>query len=469
MNNNEWNELDNTKRGSTDSLESQTVPEDCKDEAITESSNVESSDAVPVAEESGHDSGTWESPVEHLNHSSFYKENHSIPQKKKHGVFLQMLAVSLISSILGGAVAGSYLWFAAPGFATAAQSYNSRDTVTGNSQTNSGLLSNVSMETSSTGVSAIADKLGPSIVGIKTTASSLGRFGLEESGGEGSGIIYSSDGYVVTNYHVVESAVDTSSKSIAKNAKVEVVLPSDKDKYYEATLVGYDSKTDLAVIKIQASNLPAVEFGDSDNLKVGETAIAIGNPGGLEYMGSVTMGIISGLNRTIETESGSQKLIQTDVAINPGNSGGALVNSKGQVVGINSVKIVADGYEGLGFAIPSNTVKEITDSLINYKYVKGRPSLGISVDQRFNAQLAQQYNMPEGVYVKEVTPLSGAYKAGIEAGDIITRLDGQAVTSYDELSSVKNTHKPGDTVSVEIYRDGKTMTVQVKLDEDRSN
>lgn len=394
--------------------------------------------------------------------SVLYEAENPKSKDKKHGILLQMVAISLASSILGGAVVGSYFKYSTPGTKSAPASYSSSQ--------QTGMLSNVSAQNTDTVVSAIAEKVGPSVVGIKTTAVTRGFFGAQQAGGEGSGIIYSADGYIVTNFHVIQDAVDTSGKKIASGAKVEVVLPNHTDKSYEAQLVGYDSKTDLAVIKIQASNLPAAALGNSDNLKVGEIAVAIGNPGGLEYMGSVTTGIISGLNRTIATETGKQlKLIQTDAAINPGNSGGALVNSAGQVIGINSVKIVSTGFEGIGFAIPSNTVKEIADSLINYKYVKGRTYLGISVDQRFNDQIAQQYNVPAGVLVQDVSPMSGAYKAGIKAGDIITKFDGQAVKSYDDLDGIKSKHKPGDVVSAEIYRDGKTLTVTVTLQEDQNN
>lgn len=413
---------------------------------------------------------------EHLRFSSYYKENYAKPKYRKHGLLFQMIAVSLVSSILGGAVVGSYFTLMAPSAASASKNYGSSQqsgsSTSGDSQNGSSMASKVSVDYTTSGVSAIAEKVGPSVVGIRTTATSNkgGIFGLQQSGGEGSGIVYTSDGYIITNYHVIESAIDTSNKKIASGAKIEVVLPNQEDQSYAAQVVGYDSKTDLAVIKIEASNLPAVELGNSDEVKVGEMAVAIGNPGGLEYMGSVTMGIISGLNRTIQGDSGnSLKLIQTDVAINPGNSGGALVNSQGQVIGINSVKIVADGYEGLGFAIPINAVKEITDNLIQYKYVKGRSYLGISVDQRYTEQVAKQYKMPAGVYVQDVTPLSGAYKAGIQAGDIITKFDGQSIKSYSDLENAKNGHKPGDTVSIEIYRDGQTKTVQIKLDEDQNN
>jgi serine protease Do len=409
------------------------------------------------------------------NINSYYTENIKKPKNKTPGILVKMIAVSLISSMLGAAAVTFYYEFAEPR-TNIIKEENSRSSQqpdnsnTSGQQTGNNGFSEVSIAASTTTVPDIAEKVGPSVVGIKVTAIHGGKFGLQQSGGEGSGIIYSQDGYIITNYHVIQNAVDISSKKVASGAKIEVILPSRVDEPYDAQVVGYDSKTDLAVIKIEALKLPAVELGDSDKVKVGEVAIAIGNPGGLEYMGSVTMCIVSGLNRSIETENGNQmKLIQTDVAINPGNSGGALVNSQGRVIGINSIKIIANGYEGLGFAIPSNTVKEIADSLINYKYVKGRTLLGIKIDRRYNEQVAQQNNLSAGVYVQDVTFFGSAYKAGIKAGDIITKFAGQTVKSYDDLDKIKGSYKPGDAVQVEIFRNGETRTVQITLDEDQGN
>ena len=192
---------------------------------------------------------------------------------------------------------------------------------------------------------------------------------------------------------------------VAPNARIEVILPNQIDHPYEATVVGRDSKTDIAILKINVSELPAAEFGDSDKIKVGQKAIAIGNPAGLEFMGSVTSGIISGLNRRIEFDDGTVlRLIQTDAAINPGNSGGALLDSEGKVIGINTSKIGGAGYEGLGFAIPSNNAVEVAESLIKSGYVTGRPQIGIVVDTRFNATIAENNGVPEGILVYEFNP-----------------------------------------------------------------
>lgn len=407
-----------------------------------------------------------------LRGSSYYSESYR-KSTKRHGGMFQLVAVALISSILGGSIVGSAFIFAAPIMQPAVKTYLGKflpgvAASAGTTIVDNGIYKKIEIEKADSPVTAIAEKVGPSIVGIKVTArqqNSFFSFGASQGTSEGSGIIIKSDGYIMTNYHVIESALDKQS-----GGKVEVLLPKQKDKPYTATIVGHDWRTDLAVLKIEGSNFPAVEFGNSDELKVGELAVAIGNPAGMELMGSVTTGIISGLDRTIPLEDIKDlKLIQTDASINPGNSGGALVNSKGQVIGVNNAKIGGQGYEGLGFAIPVNKAKEVTDSLMEFKYVKGRPLLGFTPDTRFNEAVAKQYNVPAGVLVADVPPVSGAYKAGLRIGDIITKIDGKAVKDRTELDTVKNTHKPGDTVAVEIYRDGQTKTLNITLTEDTGN
>lgn len=412
--------------------------------------------------------------------SSFYTETLKKPRQNKNVGLFQLILVAVISSLMGGAFVAGFFQFVVPKVQPSAKGFFSSILPKDNTvKDNDGKeVVNVAqkVDTTQSGdstVSDIAERVGPSIVGIRVTTKSnvqsflFGYQQQESTPSEGSGIIIKSDGYIMTNYHVIESALNKSGQ-FSNNAKVEVILPNQKDKPYTAKLIGGDYKTDLAVIKIEASNLPAVEYGNSDLLKAGEIAIAIGNPAGLEYMGSVTVGVISGLNRTIPVEDGKDlKLIQTDAAINPGNSGGALLNSKGQVIGVNTAKIGATGYEGLGFAIPINTAKEITDSLMEYKYVRGRALLGIQADGSFNEEVARRYDVPMGVLVKAVTPFSGAYKAGIEAGDIITKFNGKEVKSVDEINTIKKDLKPGDTVNVEIYRDGERKTVKVQLTEDK--
>lgn len=269
---------------------------------------------------------------------------------------------------------------------------------------------------------------------------------------EGSGIIATSDGYIITNAHVVEGA-----------STIKVVLSNGKT--YQAKLIGSDRITDLAVIKIEATNLPAAEFGSSDSLKVADSVMAIGNPGGLEFNSSVTIGYVSALNREIvNSETGSSmKCIQTDAAINPGNSGGALVNMYGQVIGINSSKIVASGYEGLGFAIPITIAQPIISDLKQYGYVKDRAALGIS-GQYIDSMVSRFYDLPTGMYVGAVS--SDAVKAaGIQKGDVITKIDDKDITSQNVITSVIASKKPGQTVTLSVTSSstGKTFTATVKL------
>lgn len=409
----------------------------------------------------------------------FYTESFKKRKERRGNSVLQLVLVALLSSILTGAVFFTVFRYAAPAVKPSAENYSGNiipeknNKETGGSERSGAPAGVKPVEIKNGGegdltVTEIAEKVSPSIVGIRVTARVRNYFfGVTEARGEGSGIIKSSDGYIITNYHVIEYALDNNGRQ-SGNAKIEVFLSGKLDKPYIAEVKGVDYWTDLAVLKINATGLPYAELGDSDKLKVGELAVAIGNPGGLELMGSVTVGVISGLNREIQAENQRAfKLIQTDAAINPGNSGGALVNSKGQVIGVNTVKMVASGYEGLGFAIPINTVKQVVSDLIEFNYVKGRPLLGIRADSTYNEAVARYYNLPAGVRVEGIIPLSGAEKAGIQVGDIITKFNGKAVKSLQELNDIKNKLKPGDRVTLEIYRDGKYMNKTVTLTEDQ--
>ncbi len=276
--------------------------------------------------------------------------------------------------------------------------------------------------------------------------------------GQGFGIILDTDGYIVTNAHVVADADG-----------VKVVLYNGDE--YTATIIGSDTKSDIAVLKINASNLTPAKLGNSDQLEIGEDVIAIGNPGGLSN--SVSKGIVSGLNRTVETNLGaSMECIQTDAAINPGNSGGALVNEYGYVVGINSSKIAATDYEGIGFAIPINDAKPIIEDLKAYGEVQGRVRLGIEV-RMIDSVLAKLNNIPMGAMVLSVEKTSDAYQQGLIAGDIIIRIDGQDITAYEDLSNQISGHQPGDSVTLEVYRTGQnntsqTLEITVQLMQDTS-
>ena len=406
--------------------------------------------------------------------SMYYSESYNKKKNKKGYNLLQLVLIAIMSSILGGGIVFFAFQFIAPAIQPEFTSYFDRlsgQNVASKASAGQDVAKSYKIEIQKTDspVIWVAKKVSPSIVGIRVTAKVQNFFfGEQQAKGEGSGIIVRDNGYILTNYHVIENAYDSSTNKVSSSASIEVFLPDQEEKPYKAEIIGVDWRTDLAVLKINGTGFTEVELGDSDILEVGEMAIAIGNPGGLEYAGSVTAGIISGLDRTIQSENGYEfKLIQTDAAINPGNSGGALVNSEGKVIGVNSIKVVAEGFEGIGFAIPINTAKEIFENLIEHKYVPGRPLLGIQADPSFNSEAAKYYRVPEGVLVQQVVPFSGAYKAGIKAGDIVTKCEGTAIKSLDELNAVKDKYKPGDILKLEVYRDKKTITVEVELGEDK--
>lgn len=306
-------------------------------------------------------------------------------------------------------------------------------------------------------VVAVAQIAGPSVVGVKVDFYEQGFFGeLQETSEEGSGIIYSEDGYIITNYHVVEDAISSTS------AQVTVTLSNQEE--YIAEIIGTDSVTDLALLKIDATGLTPATFGKSSDLQVGELAVAIGNPLGQEFAGSVTVGYISALNRTITTDGRTYQLIQTDAAINPGNSGGALVNAKGEVIGINTVKVTDTTVEGLGFAIPSDDALKIIEELkLTGKIV--RPYIGIyGIDM--DEATAKRNNLVEGVYVYQVFSGSPAEAAGISRGDIIVEFDGQQVKTKQELNNAKNQKSIGDKVKVKVYRGGDYQELEITLSGD---
>ena len=310
-------------------------------------------------------------------------------------------------------------------------------------------------------VEAVAKKCSPSVIGIRTTASVRSFFGNQESTGEGSGIIYSSDGYIITNYHVIEEAVQQSNGG----GKVEVFLSDTTEEPIPATVVGYNISYDLAVIKVDATGLPAMELGDSDALAVGQYVVAIGNPGGLVFMGSISYGIISGLNRTLSDPSNTGttcEYIQTDAAINPGNSGGALVNTKGQLLGVNSVKLVSEGYEGMGFAIPVNKVKEICDNIISKEY-EPEPYIGVELSTTYDAETLQMHGYPVGAVIKQVVEGGPADTAGIRRGDIITKFNGVSITDFSMFPNTVAQSSAGETVEVEIYRDSEAITISLVI------
>mgnify|MGYP002513958341 CR=1 FL=1 len=360
-------------------------------------------------------------------------------KEKKKSVSVATVAICIILSAVIGAVSG----FMTAHFSKTDNEYVGQQNITPNNV-------NINIdETAESVVEAVAQKVTPSVIGIRTTTSVMNFFGgSSEATGEGSGVVYTADGYIITNYHVIADAIAGGS-----NSKIEVFVDSLDGKSYLASVVGYNITTDLAVIKIDSKKLIPVEFTDSSKLNVGQYVITIGNPGGLEFMDSVTYGVVSGLDREV-SESSSVKLIQTDAAINPGNSGGALVNTKGQLVGINSSKIVSEEFEGMGFAIPSNTVKEVCDRIIS-KESAPSPYIGVTISERYDPDTLEALGYPVGAVVYSVVSGGPAYTAGIRQGDIITEFNGQKVTHYSKLSEIISNCDPGDRASFKVYRSGK--------------
>ncbi|MBQ2697043.1 MAG: trypsin-like peptidase domain-containing protein [Clostridia bacterium] len=292
-------------------------------------------------------------------------------------------------------------------------------------------------------VPEIAATVSPSVVGVVAEGGAAVSYG--------SGILMSGDGFLVTNAHVISGA-----------AALSVVTAAGEE--YPATVVGSDRQSDLAVLKVEAEGLPAAVFGDSSACVPGEMAVAIGNPLSMELFGSVTAGILSAVDRRIVMEDRTMELLQTDAAINPGNSGGALVDGYGRVIGINSVKVTAGSYEGIGFAIPTAAAKPIIDDLLQFGYVPGRPAIGI-VGEDVRGYYAAYFGVPQGVYLHSVTPGSGAAGKGLKTGDIVIGINGIRVESMAELNRVKADCRAGDVVTLRLWRQGTEFEVEVVLTE----
>ncbi len=304
----------------------------------------------------------------------------------------------------------------------------------------------------------IASKVTPSVVGIEIEFNMSSIFGgSSKNSATGSGFIISNDGYILTNNHVVNPTSTNSLFSVSEANKVTVTL-NNKEKL-EGKIIGTDELTDIAVIKIEKNDLPVAEFGDSDQLKIGEFAMAIGRPLNLEN--SVTAGVISGLEREISQGNSSFNAIQTDAAINSGNSGGPLVNSEGKVIGITTLKVMAVGVDSLNFAIPSNQAQKISKELIEHKTIQ-RPEIGISGTDISN-EMQQQLKYPAGVLVQQVKEGSAAEKAGILISDIITKIGDKVITTVTDIDALKDKHKSGDVLDVILVRSGAEKTVKITL------
>ncbi len=310
------------------------------------------------------------------------------------------------------------------------------------------------MVAENTSLADVIDLLKPSVVEVQTEIMTTGSFFGQSIGqGAGSGVVLSSDGYIATNYHVIKGA-----------NSIKVITTDSKE--YKADVVGFDETHDLAVIKIDASGLSPVTIADSSSVRVGDTAIAIGNPLGT-LGGTVTTGIVSALDREIEVEGQTMVLMQTNAAVSPGNSGGGLFNINGELIGIVNAKSSAEYVEGLGFAIPSDIVSEITaDIMENQTTVRASngPIFGITVVTVSDSETAASYNVSRfGVYIVAVTRGYGGDKAGLEVGDYIVSVDGTAISDASEITEILSQHEAGEKLELQIIRNGRIMTFNVEL------
>ena len=371
-------------------------------------------------------------------------------KRKKNNGFKAVVATGLICSLIGGGIGGVV------GANIAADNLRAvlldSETDAQIDETNRLQLMGGFNEVSP--VVAIAEKVTPSVVGVKTFGTAYTYWGQRipnQELGSGSGIIYSEDGYIITNYHVIEDATS-------------VMITLSDGTEYDARIIGSDASSDLAVLKVEAENLPEAELGDSSALQIGELVVAIGNP--LGYENTVTDGIVSGLNRQLTDYIDSATLIQTNATINSGNSGGALVNSKGKVVGINSAKLVASNAEGMGFALSINEVRPIVEEIISKGHVS-RPYLGVSINSQYqvDAETAERYEIPMGIQIAEVAVHGPAERAGLQAGDIIYKVNDTLIQNFDDLSDIIDESKVGDKLRILANRNGEKVVADVILGE----
>lgn len=369
-------------------------------------------------------------------------------KKDKRAILIKIykgVAFVLIAAFSGG-ITGGYI---------SSKLYSNNQAKNNNSSIfQSNKVTNNEDSNSKNPITRVAENVSQCVVGINNSNDNV--LDSETSTYSGSGIIFKSDGYIVTNYHVIKGT----------NKHLVKLSNSKSSKPLNAKVIGYDAMSDLAVIKVDSTNLPTAVFGDSSKVQVGETAVAIGNPLGDEFSGSVTAGIISAINREIRIQDPSTgvnttyKVLQTDAAINPGNSGGALCNEDGEVIGINSLKIGSnENVEGMGFAISINEAKKIINSIMKDGRVI-RPYLGI-----YPEDYVSQDKSVKGVLIKKVAEKTGADESGIKANDIIIEFDGMKLQSKNELQDIINRHKVGDSIPCKILRDGKIIRYNIKLSE----
>ncbi len=382
-------------------------------------------------------------------------ERREPPRTKKKSVAGLLVTVALVAGIAGGGAG----WFAASGALRASDSVQSAaqmadqgvvqlSSLLGGADTN---VDDIDESAANGTITEIADKTGDAVVEITVEAIvNQPMMGQAISEGRGSGVIFSNDGYIITNNHVVEGAQN-----------IKVMLKNGNE--YTAQLIGTDAKTDLAVVKIEEEGLPTVEFGDSDSLQVGELAVAIGNPLG-KLGGTVTSGIVSATARNINISGEEMTLIQTSAAVNPGNSGGGLFDKEGRLIGVVNAKLTGSEIEGLAFAIPANTVKEIISDIIQNGYVTGRPELGIEVVDVQDSATARSYGLGEtGVYVAR-----SYEEQGLAAGDRIAAIDGTEISSLSQMSEMLEAHSVGEAVKLTVESDGERKEVSITLSEQAS-
>lgn len=402
------------------------------------------------------------------NNNNTYQTVREISSTSKKGNFHfgKQVVIPFFAGVLGaGIMVGSCF-----GIPSIRENLLQKNVITNPSSSTTNTNSNSSINTSLISLTNysetgtyVAQKVLPSVVGIRveySVSSIFYRNMTNTATAEGSGIIISEDGYILTNNHIINTSSNSSYYEVGKANKVTVTLYQDETEY-EATIVGTDEETDLAVLKIDKTGLTAAELGNSSSVQVGEFAMAIGNPLGMQS--SVSSGMISAVNRKVTSEGKTYTLIQTDTAINSGNSGGALVNSKGQIIGVNTLKMSGSGIEGMGFAIPIDSAKPIYEQLIQYNKVK-RPYIGIS-GRDLDEQTAKANHLVVGVYVLSIEEFSAAEKAGIRIGDVITAIDGKSITTMDELNEIKNAHAIGDEIKLKIYRNNSEKEISITLQE----
>jgi len=368
------------------------------------------------------------------------------------------VVASFVSAVVGGACAlGVYVGLNKEPAKVLETSKTNTGSIVETSNPN---LSQVSLTNYSDTAIYAAQKALPSMVSISVEYD-VNYMGMKKAvAGSGSGVILSEDGYILTNNHVISSADSSSFYQVSDAKSIKVKIYGD-DTEYSAEIIGTDSQTDLAVLKIDKTGLTPAELGDSSSVQIGEFVLAIGNPYNLDY--SVTAGIISALNREMTVENTTYNVIQADCAINSGNSGGALVNSKGEVIGITTLKLAGDGIEGVSFAIPVNETVPIYKELIEKGKIS-RPFVGISgID--LDEATAIRNGLTKGIYVDSVVSGSGAEDAGIMAGDVIVSFDGKDVSTMDELNAIKNTKNIGDKIEIKLYRKSELKTFTITLKE----